>query len=108
MAFPSSGQAVWVMDAVTGEQWWSAPHHAVDDVCDAIAAALEGLGSGMDLATHAPGHAVLASIARPHTKASPTAAHPAGLLGPRRTEPPSAWMIRGSGSHPGLGASRGL
>jgi hypothetical protein len=72
VAFLSSGQPVWGMDATTREQWWYAPEHAIDDVRDAIAAGLSGLGTGVDLTSHAPGHLVLAEIARRHAQAAPT------------------------------------
>lgn len=73
-----TGQAVWGMDATTRQEWWYAPELA-DRVLPDLRAALAApqpmpapapTGPGADLATHRPGHAVLAAIEEQHRRAT--------------------------------------
>lgn len=97
-AYLNSGQPVWGMDRATRQEWWYAPERA-DDVRDSIRAGLLELerppkpapvlpptptapsshspvgtsprsDGSVDLATHLPGHAVLAQIYAQHSQAT--------------------------------------
>ena len=73
-----TGQAVWGMDAGTRQEWWYAPELADSVLPDLRAALLEQqpvavptpTGPGVDLASHRPGHAVLAQIEAQHRQAT--------------------------------------